>query len=123
MGRGMFDTEVARLAEAAKFHLGSEWIDPEQFHSALEKDARFIFDADKEVPLVLAKSHNIKTKASAAKTNIKVPKNNIDKKPVAIEIGETINKESPSLPVDKNAKNAAFGIDFKKTGKRYGHTQ
>ena len=68
LGRGMFDTELARLAEAAKFRLGSEWVDPEQFHSALEKDARFHFNADKEMPLVLAKEYKPNTEENKTQT-------------------------------------------------------
>ena len=118
---GKFDSELTRLAEDAKFHLGSEWLDPEQFHSALEKDARFHFNANKEMSLVIVNTDNIKTKSTAAKNKRKTNgidlENNNDKVPVAIDIDEPINKENPSLPVEKIDKKTPIESTSKKSGK------
>jgi predicted DNA-binding transcriptional regulator AlpA len=96
LGRGMFDAELTRLAEAAQFHLGSELVDLEEFHDVLERNALFYFDAHKEMPLALAKS-DINSTTHKIK-NIK--------KPVAKETAQTINTENPSFTVGNVAKKA-----------------
>jgi len=67
LGLGIFDTQILRLIQAAKFSLGGELVGHEQIHRALEKDARFYFNVDKEMPLTLAKPDNIKNPETAAK--------------------------------------------------------
>jgi hypothetical protein len=93
--RGMFAAELARLAEAAQLQLGSELVDLKQIHSTLANDARFYFDARKEMPLVLVKPDNKPTTHNT--------KN--DKKPVTKETAQT-NNEHPALTVETVTKKA-----------------
>lgn len=90
---GIFDSELAELAKARRFHSDDELAEADMIHE-LAKNVLFHFNADKKHTLVVAEPENIKTTA----------KTGYAWKAIAREIGKKKYKEKPSLSVDQIAE-------------------